>query len=89
MEVTIRIPSTLRTWSGGREFIALDAATVEEALVALDRLHPDIRARLCDESGRLRRFVRVFVGEVDIRTREGQQMALRDGDLLDIVQAIC
>ena len=88
MAITIRIPSVLRNMTGGKETIPLNAATVEEALGALDGLHPGIKARLCDDSGKLRRFVNVFVGEEDIRFLEGQKTVLKDGDLIDIVPAI-
>jgi len=88
MSINVRIPSVLRNMTGGKETIPLSAATVEEALSALDGLHPGIKARLCDESGKLRRFVNVFVGEEDIRFLEGQKTVLRDGDLIDIVPAI-
>jgi molybdopterin synthase sulfur carrier subunit len=88
MAINIRIPSVLRNMTAGKETIALEATTVEDALSALERVHPGIKARLCDESGKLRRFINVFVGEEDIRFLEGQKTSLKDGDLIDIVPAI-
>lgn len=88
MAVTIRIPSVLRTLTNGKETIELSAATVDESLAKLETAHPGIRARLCDENGKLRRFVNVFVGEEDIRFLDGQATAVKDGDLIDIVPAI-
>ncbi|MBA2479760.1 MAG: MoaD/ThiS family protein [Planctomycetes bacterium] len=88
MPVNVRIPSVLRNLTNGKETISVAAKTVDEALAALEVAHPGIRARLCDDSGKLRRFVNVFVGEEDIRFLDGQVTALKDGDLIDIVPAI-
>jgi molybdopterin synthase sulfur carrier subunit len=88
MSVSIRIPSVLRTLTAGKDTIQVEAATVDAALGALEAVHPGIKARLCDEQGKLRRFVNVFVGEEDIRFLDGQQTALKAGDLIDIVPAI-
>ncbi len=88
MAVSIRIPSVLRTLTNGKETIELSATSVDDALMKLEIAHPGIRARLCDEHGKLRRFVNVFVGEEDIRFLDGQATAVKDGDLIDIVPAI-
>lgn len=88
MAVTIRIPSVLRTLTNGKETIELAATTVDEALAKLEAAHPGIKARLCDDNGKLRRFVNVFVGEEDIRFLDGQATAVKDGELIDIVPAI-
>ena len=88
MAINVRIPSVLRNLTGGKETIAVAARSVDEALAALEGVHPGIKARLCDDSGKLRRFVNVFVGEEDIRFLDGQKTPLKDGDLVDIVPAI-
>lgn len=88
MPVAIRIPSVLRNLTNGQETISVEATTVDEALAALERAHPGIKARLCDDAGKLRRFVNVFVGEEDIRFLEGQATPVKDGELIDIVPAI-
>jgi sulfur-carrier protein len=88
MPVNVRIPSVLRNLTNGKETIEVAATTVDEALAAIEKAHPGIRSRLCDDSGKLRRFVNVFVGEEDIRFLDGQVTALKDGDLIDIVPAI-
>ncbi len=88
MAVTVRIPSVLRNLTAGKETIEVPAATVDQALAALEAAHPGIMARLCDDAGKLKRFVNVFVGEEDIRFLDGQATALKDGELVDIVPAI-
>jgi molybdopterin synthase sulfur carrier subunit len=88
MAVNVRIPSVLRTLTNGKETIEVTAVTVDEALAQLEAAHPGMRARLCDEHGKLRRFINVFVGEEDIRFLDGQATAVKDGELIDIVPAI-
>jgi molybdopterin synthase sulfur carrier subunit len=88
MSITVRIPSVLRNLTAGKETIDVAAATIDEALAAVENAHPGIKARLCDDTGKLRRFVNVFVGEEDIRFLDGQKTAVKDGDLVDIVPAI-
>lgn len=88
MTVSVRIPSVLRNLTAGKETIEVMATTIDEALAAVEGAYPGIKARLCDETGKLRRFVNVFVGEEDIRFLDGQKTVLKDGDLIDVVPAI-
>ncbi len=88
MAIAVRIPSVLRNFTNGQETINVQASTIDEALKTLDKMHPGIMAKLCDDNGKIRRFVNVFVGEEDIRFLDGQMTAIKDGDLIDIVPAI-
>lgn len=88
MAVTVRIPSVLRNLTAGKETLEVEAASVDQALAALEVAYPGVRARLCDDSGKLRKFVNVFVGEEDIRFLDGQATPLKQGDCIDIVPAI-
>jgi molybdopterin converting factor small subunit len=67
MSIKVRIPAQLRHLSGGEGEIQVEGATVGEVLKALDAAHPGFAERLFDETGNLRRFVNVFVGEEDVR----------------------
>ena len=88
MAASIRIPTQLRTLSGGASEVAVEGATVAEALKALDTAHPGFSERLFDESGALRRFVNVFVADEDIRFLDGVDTALTDGQTVSIVPAV-
>jgi sulfur-carrier protein len=59
-DVTVWVPSLLRDLTGGKETVRVSGATVREVIDAVDRLHPGVRARLCDEDG-LRSGVAVAV----------------------------
>jgi sulfur-carrier protein len=88
MPVTVRIPTPLRSLTGGNEEVALEApATVGDAVAQLEGKHPGTKERLLDEKG-VRKFINIYVGEEDIRFLEGLQTKLKDGDQISIVPAI-
>jgi molybdopterin converting factor small subunit len=88
MAITVRIPTQLRELSGGESEVSVEAATVAEALKALDAAHPGFAERLYDDGGGLRRFVNVFVAEEDIRFLDGLDTALSEGQTVSIVPAV-
>ena len=88
MAVTIRIPTQLRPLAGGNATVNAEGATVAEVLKHLDGAHPGFADRLFDESGKLRRFVNVFVADEDIRFLDGLETPVPDGTTLSIVPAV-
>jgi molybdopterin converting factor small subunit len=85
---TVRIPTPLRTATGGASTVDLDGATVGEVLRQLDAAHPGIGERLLDDSGQLRRFVNVFVDDEDVRFADGLDTPVRDGATVSIIPAV-
>lgn len=85
---TIRIPATMRALTEGRSEVEVPAESVAEALTALERLHPGVRAQLFDAKGALRRYVNVFVNEEDIRFLEGLDTRLAKTDRVTLVPAM-
>jgi sulfur-carrier protein len=88
MTVRVRVPSQLRTLSGGASEVAVEGATVADVLAALDASHPGFRDRLFDDAGKLRRFVNVFLADEDVRFLQGLDTAVTDGQTLSIVPAV-
>jgi molybdopterin converting factor small subunit len=88
MPVTVKLPTQLRGAAGGAGEVAVDGATVGEALEALYASHPELRDRLSDGEGGLRRFVNVYVGGEDIRFLEGTETAVPAGAELTILPAV-
>lgn len=88
MSVTVRIPTQLRTLTGGANEVSVDGSTVGEALKALDSAHHGFAERLFDESGELRRFVNVFLADEDVRFLDGLATPIADGQTLSIVPAV-
>ncbi len=88
MSVSVRVPSQLRSLTGGLGEVAVEASTVGEALKALDVAHPGFAERLFDDSGALRRFVNIFLADEDVRFLQGLSTPVADGQTLSIVPAV-
>lgn len=87
MDVIVRIPTPLRTLTGGEEQVNTSGSTVREVIEKLEGKHPGIRERLLDEKG-VRRFVNIYVGDEDIRFLDGLDTQLKGGEEISIVPAI-
>ena len=88
MAVTIRIPTQLRPLAGGNATVEVEGGTVAAALKGLEVAHPGFQDRLFDESGKLRRFVNIFLAEEDIRFLDGLDTPVTPGSTLSIVPAV-
>ncbi len=88
MAITIRIPTPLQKLTQDRTEVTASGRTVEELIQDLERQFPGVKERLCDPSGRLRRFVNVYVNEEDIRFLKQEATAVKDGDDVSIIPAI-
>ena len=88
MSVTVKIPTQLRTVTGGEAETTVDEAqTVGEVLDGLYERFDGLRERI-SEGGDLRRFVNVYVGEEDIRLLDGLDTMVEDGDEVTILPAV-
>ena len=88
MSVTVRVPTTLRTLTGGASEVELEGATVGEVLTALEAAHPGFKDRLLDGDGGLRRFVNLYVADDDVRFREGLDTPVAAGETVSIIPAV-
>jgi len=86
--VQVRIPTPLRKYTGGAEAVQAEGTTVAGLVADLDKRHPGIRERICDESGAVRRFVNIFVNGEDIRFLQNLDTAVKAGDEVSVVPAI-
>jgi len=88
MSVLVKIPTQLRAAAGGEAETQIDGATVQEVLDGLFERHDELRARLYDDHGGLRRFVNVYVAGEDIRFLDGLATPVKDGSELTILPAV-
>jgi molybdopterin converting factor small subunit len=89
MSVTVRVPTILRSLTGGQSEVSVEGAgTLQELLDKLDADHPGIRGRVLDDDGKLRRFVNVYVGEEDVRFAGGLSTPTPDGATVSIIPAV-
>ena len=88
MAVQVLIPTPLQKFTNDQASVSLEASSVDGLLQALEARFPGILGRLCDENGKLRRFLNVYVNSEDIRFLDNQTTALADGDEVSIVPAV-
>lgn len=88
MAVTVLIPTPLRNLTSDQDSVEATGTTIAEIFEELERNHPGIGERLCDETGEIRRFVNVYLNQEDIRFIDGKNTAVSDGDEISIVPAI-
>jgi len=88
MSVNVRIPTILRTYTGGVAEVPAEGTTLAEVIEDLEANHTGIRARLLDDTGKLRRFVNVYVNDDDVRFADGLQTATPDGIGISIIPAV-
>ena len=88
MSARVRIPTPLRRFTGGAEEVSAGGATVAAIVEDLEHNHPGLKERLCDEAGKVRRFVNIFVNGDDIRFLNNLETTIKDGDEVSIVPAI-
>jgi molybdopterin synthase sulfur carrier subunit len=88
MSVRVRIPAPLRAVTEGQAEVSVSCESVAGALGELETRFPEIRTRLRDEAGELRRFVNLYVNGEDIRFLSGLETSLKTGDEMSIIPAV-
>ncbi|GAA3977924.1 MoaD/ThiS family protein [Thermobifida alba] len=88
MSVSVRIPTILRTYTKGQAEVTAEGATLKEVLADLEANHPGIQARILDDSGAVRRFVNVYVGDEDVRFADGLDTQTPQGVQVSIIPAV-
>ncbi|MEO6504128.1 MAG: MoaD/ThiS family protein [Jatrophihabitantaceae bacterium] len=88
MAVEVKIPTILRTYTGGAKSVAAEGANLAALLDDLESRHAGIKSRLITEDGSLHRFVNVYVNDEDVRFTGSLDTALSDGDAVTILPAV-
>lgn len=88
MAIEIKIPTPLRKFTANAESVEVAGSTVGEALSALTDAHPELKNKIFDDEGKVRRFVNIYANKDDIRFQDQLETAVADGDAISIVPAI-
>lgn len=88
MSIRVRVPTPLRRFTAGAEEVGASGSTVGHIVSDLERQFPGMREKLCDDEGRVRRFVNLYLNGDDIRFLSDLETAVKDGDEISIVPAI-
>jgi sulfur-carrier protein len=88
MNVSVRIPTILRSYTGGAAEVTAQAGTLRDIITGLDAAYPGLAGRILDEGGKLRRFVNVYVGEEDVRLAQGLDTEVPAGLQVSVIPAV-
>jgi len=87
-QITVRIPSQLRDCCAGARELKVSASSPGEVLSQLESLYPSLHRSVCDETGRVRRHIGLFVNSALVQDREALDTALSPGDVVSIFTAV-
>lgn len=88
MKIKVRIPAPLQKLTQNKAEVEAEAATIKELVESLNKLYPGIKDRICDENGKIRRFINFYVNDEDVRFLKGDDTPLKDQDQVSIIPAI-
>ena len=88
MAVSVRIPTILRTYTGGESEVSAEGDTLAAVLDDLDASYSGIKGRILDEAGKLRRFVNVYVGNDDVRFLDALDTKTPEGSQVSVIPAV-
>jgi molybdopterin synthase sulfur carrier subunit len=86
--VKVKIPGPLRKLVGGKDELEVEAKTIREVIEKLGQINPEIKTRILDENGEVRRFINIYLNNEDIRFLKGLDTDLKNGDEISIIPAI-
>jgi len=85
----VRIPTQLRSLTGDAPVVDASGSTISEVVDDLDSRYPGVKERLMDgDTGKLRRFVNVYLGDEDVRFMQGIDTPVPEGAKLSIIPAV-
>lgn len=88
MSITVRVPAPLQKLTQNQAEVKASGRTVRELIDNLSENFPGIKERICDESGKVRKFINIYVNEEDVRFLQLDETSLKDGDEVSIIPAI-
>ncbi|HLI39775.1 MAG TPA: MoaD/ThiS family protein [Streptosporangiaceae bacterium] len=88
MSVSVRIPTILRSYTGGAAEVTAASGTLRDVIAGLDSAYPGIAGRILDDGGKLRRFVNVYVDEEDVRFAQGLDTPVPAGARVSVIPAV-
>lgn len=88
MGVKVRIPTPLQKMTNNQAEVEAQGANIADIINGLEKSFPGIKGRLCDEAGKVRRFVNIYVNDEDIRFLDKENTRVKEGDEVSIIPAI-
>lgn len=86
--ITVRVSSALVFFCGGESEIRVNVTRLRDVLQELERSRPKLHRAVCDETGRVRRHVNVFINDLHMSDRQALDTALSPGDVVTLLPAV-
>ena len=87
MAVRVRIPSGLRSVTGGQSVVEAEGGTVAAVIEHIEQRYPGLKSRVCGDEGCDRRLINIYVQGEDIKFLSGMATELKDGAELMLIPA--
>jgi sulfur-carrier protein len=84
----IIIPTPLRKFTNNEGNFLSSKSNVKDAVAELTDKFPDLKYHLYDNDGNIRSFIKVFVGEDDIKGLDNELTVVASETVISIVPAI-
>ena len=88
MSIMVRVPTPLQKLTKNKAEVEAKGSNIKELIEDLEKNFPGLKERLCDEKGKLRRFINIYVNEEDVRFLQQAETPLKDNDEVSIIPAI-
>lgn len=88
MSIKVRIPAPLQKLTQNKAEVEAEAGNINELVDDLEKRFPGVKARICDENGKIRRFINFYVNDEDVRFLKGYDTELKNNDEVSIIPAI-
>ena len=88
MPIKVRIPTPLQKLTDNQAEVSMEGKTIGEVIEQLNAKYPGFKQRVCDETGKVRRFVNIFLNDEDIRFLSKEATPVKEGDEVSIIPAI-
>ena len=86
--VMVRVPTPLRSFTGGADEVSVEGKNVGEVLRELVASHQDLGRHLFDTDGGVRQFINIYVNDQNVSSLEGLDTTVENGAVLTIVPAV-
>lgn len=84
----VRIPTPLRKLTNGSDEVSAAGTNIAEVIEDLEKNYPGLKERICENDGKLRRFVNIYLNDEDIRFKKNMETELKENDEISIIPAI-
>jgi len=88
VSIKVVLPTALTRHTDGQKQFDSNASNLPALILEIDRTFPALPGQIKDENGKLRKFINIYINDVDIRFLGGGGYAFQDGDEVMLIPSI-